>query len=76
MSAMFLTDEELTELTGKRQNAARIRVLNSMGVQHKIRPDGSIAVLRAHVERLFGEKPQKDDPEAAWTPPWLNNRGL
>lgn len=74
MCAMFLTDDELTELTGKRQNAARIRVLNSMGVQHKIRPDGSIAVLRAHVERLFGEKPQRDDPEDVWTPPWLNKK--
>ncbi|PMS14135.1 DUF4224 domain-containing protein [Trinickia caryophylli] len=33
-----------------------------MGVHHKVRPDGSIAVLRAHVERLFGEKPKNDDP--------------
>lgn len=70
MPTMFLTEDDLTELTGKRQNAARIRVLNSMGVQHKMRPDGSLAVLRAHVERLFGETPKKTEtPE--WTPPWL-----
>lgn len=68
MITMFLTDDDLTELTGKRQNAARIRVLIAMGVQHKIRPDGSIAVLRAHVERLFGEKP-KSEPEV-WKPAW------
>lgn len=65
---MFLTEDDLTELTGKRQNAARIRVLNSIGVQHKIRPDGSIAVLRAHVERLFGEKPKPESQE--WKPSW------
>lgn len=68
MDCMFLTDQELTELTGKRQNAARIRVLNSMRVQHKIRPDGSIAVLRAHVERIFGEK--KSNPKMEWQPAW------
>lgn len=66
---MFLTDDDLTELTGKRQNAARIRVLNSIGVQHKIRPDGSVVVLRAHVERLFGEKPSKPEKEP-WKPSW------
>ncbi|CAE6839632.1 DUF4224 domain-containing protein [Paraburkholderia nemoris] len=69
MDSMFLTDDELTELTSKRQNAARIRVLNGMGVQHKIRPDGSVAVLRAHIERLFGEKGSK--PKLAeWQPAW------
>lgn len=67
---MFLDDEDLTELTRKRQNAARIRVLNAMGVQHKIRPDGTIAVLRAHVERVFGEKATKQAAESSWKPSW------
>ncbi|MBW5285985.1 DUF4224 domain-containing protein [Burkholderia gladioli] len=67
---MFLTDDELTELTGKRQNAARVRTLNGMGVQHKIRPNGSIAVLRAHVERMFGERPEKRAAEPEWRPAW------
>lgn len=66
---MFLTDDELTELTGKRQNAARVRVLNKMGVQHKIRPDGSIVVLRAHCERMLGEKTAK--AEDTWRPAWM-----
>jgi hypothetical protein len=71
MTTMFLTEDDLTELTGKRQNAARIRVINSMGIQHKLRPDGSIGVLRAHVERLVGEAPKRNEnPE--WTPPWEN----
>ena len=66
---MFLTDEEITALTGKRQNAARARALNKMGVQHKIRPDGSIVVLRAHCERMLGEKISK--PEETWRPAWM-----
>lgn len=66
---MFLTDDELTELTGKRQNAARMRVLNSMGVQHKARADGSIVVLRAHIERMLGETVQQQAKE--WRPAWM-----
>lgn len=67
--SMFLTDDELTGLTGKRRQSARIKVLNGMGVQHKMRPDGSVAVLRAHVERLFGEKGGKSKI-AEWQPSW------
>jgi len=73
MPSMFLTDDELTELTGKRYNSVRVRVLRGMGVEHKIRPDGSIAVLRAHVERLFGEKPSKPE-EPKWEPDWSKAR--
>jgi hypothetical protein len=69
MESMFLTDDELTGLTGKQRNSARIRALNGMGVQHKTRPDGSIAVLRAHVDRLFGEKAGKSKI-AEWQPSW------
>lgn len=69
MVSMFLDDDELTGLTGKRRSAARVRVLNSIGVQHKIRPDGSIAVLRAHVDRVFGEKSAKSKMET-WQPAW------
>lgn len=71
MESMFLTEDELTELTGKRQNAARARALNSMGVQHKTRPDGSVAVLRAHVERLFGEKGSNKTKLTEWQPAWM-----
>lgn len=70
MPTMFLTEDDLTELTSKRQNAARIRVLNSMGIQHKMRPDGSLAVLRAHVERLFGES-SKPVQSPEWKPDWM-----
>ncbi|HEX2531362.1 MAG TPA: DUF4224 domain-containing protein [Burkholderiaceae bacterium] len=54
---MFLSPEELIELTGKKRSDAQIRALRFMGVEHRVRPDGSLAVLRAHVEKLFGGVP-------------------
>ena len=51
---MFLTTEEVAELTGRQRSDAQVRALRFMGIEHKVRPDGSVAVLRAHVERIFG----------------------
>ncbi len=51
---MFLTDAEICELTQRTQHSAQIRVLCFFGIAHKQRPDGSVAVLRAHVEKEFG----------------------
>ncbi len=53
---MFLTADELTELTRRRRGDAQARALRFMGIEHKKRPDGSIAVLRAHVDALLGGK--------------------
>ncbi|MGO4763854.1 DUF4224 domain-containing protein [Cupriavidus sp. 2KB_3] len=51
---MFLTSAELRELTQRVQFRAQAVVLNTLGVAYKVRPDGSIIVLRAHVEHLLG----------------------
>lgn len=51
---MFLTKEELEQLTGRKQTAAQQRALRFMGVDHRLRPDGSIAVLKEHVQMIFG----------------------
>jgi hypothetical protein len=51
---MFLTDAELTDLTGAKRREARVRALRAMGVEHRIRPDGRVIVLRSHVEALLG----------------------
>jgi hypothetical protein len=61
--SLFLDDKELAELTHRVRPRAQAAVLNAMGIQHKIRPDGSIAVLRSHVEKEFGitESRRKDD---------------
>jgi hypothetical protein len=51
---MFLTRAELYELTDRKRRGAQAIQLRAMGVEHRIRADGSIAVLRAHVELVFG----------------------
>ncbi len=49
--AMFLTPEQLLELTGKSRRAAQVRALTQMGLEHTVRPDGKVIILRSHVER-------------------------
>ena len=49
----FLTPEEIAQLTNRLRRNAQVRVLRFMGVEHRTRPDGSVAVMRAHVEKLF-----------------------
>jgi hypothetical protein len=50
----FLAREEITGLTNKVQRTAQVKALNSMGIEHKVRPDGSIAILRDHITKVFG----------------------
>jgi hypothetical protein len=54
MSDMFLTPEELVEMTGRKQMRAQALALTHLGIIHKIRADGKPLVLRAHVEQLLG----------------------
>ena len=51
---MFLTDEELLELTARQRCNAQARALAAMGINYKPRPDGSLAVLKSHVEEVLG----------------------
>jgi hypothetical protein len=48
-------DSEVTELTGKTRASAQIKVLRFMAIDHKRRPDGSVTVLRAHVDTIDGK---------------------
>lgn len=66
---MFLTNDEMRLLTNRVQYSAQIRALSAMGIEHRVRPDGSLAVLRSHVERLFGgmtESRQRSSVEPNW----------
>lgn len=49
----FLTKEEVAQMTGRVQRAAQTRELTHMGVIRKLRADGYVLVLRAHVEQLL-----------------------
>ena len=56
--SMFLSKQEIKELTKRIRYTAQTRALCAMGIEHRVRVDGSLAVLRAHVEQEFGS-PQK-----------------
>jgi hypothetical protein len=47
---MLLTDAELVELTRRRKPGWQARALHRMGIPYRRRPDGTLAVLRIHVE--------------------------
>lgn len=51
---LFLTPDQIHELTGAKQKAAQINALNFIGVRHSLHPDGSILVFYSTVQKLFG----------------------
>lgn len=55
MSDMFLADDDIQALTKRKRCDAQLRVLAQMGIEYKRRPDGTLAVLRSYVEKVFGE---------------------
>lgn len=67
-TSLMLTPEELVELTHKQKSSAQIRALRAMGIDHKVRPDGSVAVLRSHVDKEMGAP--KEKRQAQWEPNW------
>jgi hypothetical protein len=56
---LILTDQELQQLTGRQRRPAQLRALKWMGIEHRVRPDGSIAVLREHVQNVMGVTQQQ-----------------
>lgn len=67
--SMFLDREELIHLTGRTRKDAQVRVLRFMGIEHRLRPDGSVAVLRAHVEKSLGGE-SVEIAEREYEPNW------
>ena len=53
-NSMFLRNEEIVALTNRRRSTAQVRALRTMGIEHRLRPDGTVAILRSHVEHLLG----------------------
>ena len=51
---MVLTPDELVSLTTEERRSAQRRVLEALGIPHKVRPDGSLVVLRVAVEIALG----------------------
>jgi hypothetical protein len=53
MAAVWLSDEELQELTKRERAAAQARALDALKVPYKRRPDGSLVVGRLAVENAL-----------------------
>ena len=47
---IVLSEQELVDLTKKTRPSAQARVLDFMDIPYRPRPDGSLAVMRIHVE--------------------------
>lgn len=57
--SLFLSRDELHELTGYTQAAAQFRWLTSRGWKHEVGADGRPRIMRAEMERhLLGSKPR------------------
>lgn len=67
---MFLNKEELIELTARQRRDCQVKMLRGMGVEHRVRADGSIAVLTTHVEQMFGVAAGAKMIEKAFEPNW------
>lgn len=65
---MFLSDEDLFQLTKKKQRAAQARVLDALGLKYGMRGDKSIVVLQAAVDAMLNPTGKKKvaEPEPNW----------
>ncbi len=67
---LFLTDDGLVELTGKKQVSAQKKALQYLGITYKELPTGKVRVLLQHVQQHFG---CANNPRQAKTQPNWDN---
>jgi len=70
MSDMFLEADEIQSMTKRVQRSAQAKMLRSMGIAFKQRADGTLAVLRAHVEKEFGAGSERKPKTKEFHPNW------
>ena len=66
-ATMILTAQEVTDLTHKIRPSAQIRALRAMGVEHRVRPDGTPAVLRSAAESTQAPRRAPAEPKFDWS---------
>ncbi|MBA3599091.1 MAG: DUF4224 domain-containing protein [Methylibium sp.] len=65
-----LTDEEIDAIcAGLKQNAAKVRFLQRLGLKVERRPNGHPLVNRAHYNAVTGVA-SPDETGGAWSPKW------
>jgi hypothetical protein len=57
---VILSPPELEQLTQRRKQSYQARVLDFMGIPYRRRPDGSLVVLRIHVEGVQDKRPARE----------------
>ena len=57
MAMRILSPDELKQLTQKKQSTSQREVLNFMGIDHRMRPDGSVVVFE---NDLINQTPIKE----------------
>ncbi|MGT2507878.1 DUF4224 domain-containing protein [Cupriavidus basilensis] len=72
MTTLTLTEDEIRELTKRKQRKVQATMLRALGIEPKARPDGSLVVFRAQIEQLLGGKPagsgkRLEEPEPDWS---------
>jgi acetolactate synthase regulatory subunit len=60
MTDLFLSQTEVVLLTGRTVRPSQVKALKTMGIEHKVRPDGSVAILRSHIEKVFDGQTQNN----------------
>ena len=55
---VFLTDQEIVDLTHRTKPAWQARALDSMGIRYIRRPDGTLVVLRQDVGQREDQRRQ------------------
>jgi hypothetical protein len=65
VSSLCLSDDELLEVTRRRQPAAQARILALLGVPYKRRPDGSLVVSPVAVAAALANAPSHIPPPPA-----------
>lgn len=66
----FLDFEEVKALTDRKVCSAQVKVLRAMGIEHRVRPDGSVAILRAHITKVFDGAPESTRKTKQAVPNW------
>ena len=67
---MFLSGDEIRSMTCRVQHKAQAKMLRSMGIAFKLRADGTLVVMRAHVEKEFGVGADRKNKTKDFQPNW------
>lgn len=67
---MFLDADELRQLTNRVRYSAQAKMLRAMGIEHRKRADGTLVVLRSHVEQVLSGGATTKKKEKKTEPNW------